>query len=582
MDFIGKHTIVWFTFFLCYHFLGAGLSGQEIELYPDAKTDRINSFDLFGFPEFIVECSEQTTPGYYVFEISPYLAIIDHYGNPMFYNEIPGGLKNFEPQADGQFSYYNIQDRRFFIMNELYQVTDTFEVLNGLITDFHEFHLFSNGNSILLATDPRQVDMSQVIEGGNPAATVTGMVFQKLDADRNLLFQWSSWDHFDILDCDTNLVDLTSQIIDLVHGNSIAIDFDYHFLLSSRHLSEITKINRVTGEIMWRLGGKNNEFTFINDPIGFSGQHSAIRMPYGYLGLFDNGLKRIPQYSRGIKYEINELDKTVSLVEEFRFSPDVYSSLMGSLALMPNNHVLVGWGINSSDAFLTEYDQEGTACTTISIPEAFIKGSYRVSFLKQIQSFFSLNKDTLDFGNVEMGDSTILNVEIRNEANYSATLFEFSEESDQFTLLDPLPIQIAEGGIETISLKFKPAGTPVNFIPAYLNFRVDSMFEGEHMVACRLMLQGSSQETSSTGEYQAGQGLNIFPNPFHDLISIENTKDVMSVVIWSMTGEKVFQIQNENQEHLILDQNHLNPGIYFINFLYSDGHNELRKIIKIK
>ena len=576
-----KHTIVWFTLFLGYYFFANGLSGQEIEIYPDAKTDRINSFDLFGFPEFIVESSEQTTPGYYVFEIASCLAIIDHYGNPMFYNEIPGGVRNFEPQPDRQFSYYNIQDRRFYIMNELYQVTDTFEVLNGLFTDFHEFHLFSNGNSILMATDPRQVDMSQVIEGGNPAATVTGMVFQELDADRNLLFQWSSWDHFDILDCDTNLVDLTSQIIDLVHGNSIAIDFDYHFLLSSRHLSEITKINRVTGEIMWRLGGKNNEFTFINDPIGFSGQHSAIRMPYGYLGLFDNGLKRIPQYSRGIKYEINELDKTVSLVEEFRFSPDVYSSLMGSLALMPNNHVLVGWGINSSDAFLTEYDQEGTACTTISIPE-FIKGSYRVSFLKQIQSFFSLNKDTLDFGNVEMGDSTILNVEIRNEANYSATLFEFSEESDQFTLLDPLPIQIAEGGIETISLKFKPAGTPVNFIPAYLNFRVDSMFKGEHMVACRLMLQGSSQETSSTGEYQAGQGLNIFPNPFHDLISIENTKDVMSVVIWSMTGEKVFQIQNENQEHLILDQNHLNPGIYFINFLYSDGHNELRKIIKIK
>ena len=580
MVFAGKHTIGIVTILVLHLFCSTGLSGQEIELYPDARTDRVNSFELFDFPEFTVGSSEQATPGYYVFEIASYLTILDHYGNPMFFNGIPGGVRNFEPQPNGQFSYYHIPDRRFYVMNELYQVTDTFEVLNGLITDFHEFHLFSNGNSILIAMDPRQVDMSQVIEGGNPTATICGLVFQELDADRNLLFQWSSWDHFDILDCDTNLVDLTSQIIDLVHGNSIAIDFDGHFLLSSRHLSEITKINRVTGDIMWRLGGKNNEFTFINDPIRFSGQHSAIRMPYGYLGLFDNGLNRLPQYSRGVKYEMNELEKTVSMVKEFRFSPDVYSPQMGNIALMPNNHVLVGWGRNSASVFLTEYDQEGNVCSTISLLETAIYESYRISFLKQIQSFFSINKDTLDFGFVEMGDSVILNVEIKNNAGYSATLYDFSVNSDQFIFLDTLPIQIGKEGINEISIKYKPSGTLIDLIPAYLNFRVDSMFEEEHLVACRLMLQGTSQATSSTGKYQTSRGVNIFPNPFHDLISIENTEDVMSVVIWSITGKKVFQMQNDSQGRLMLNQNHLNPGIYIIEILFRDGTGEFVKVVK--
>ena len=34
-----------------------------------------------------------------------------------------------------------------------------------------------------------------------------------------------------------------------------------HLLISSRHMDEVTKIDRQTGEIIWRLGGKNNDFT---------------------------------------------------------------------------------------------------------------------------------------------------------------------------------------------------------------------------------------------------------------------------------------------------------------------------------
>ncbi len=60
-------------------------------------------------------------------------------------------------------------------------------------------------------------------------------------------------------------------------------------LLSFRHLNEVTKIDSSSGEIIWRLGGKQNQFTFLGDTMPFSAQHDARRIANGNLTLFDNG-----------------------------------------------------------------------------------------------------------------------------------------------------------------------------------------------------------------------------------------------------------------------------------------------------
>jgi hypothetical protein len=465
-------------------------------------------------------------------------------------------------------------------MNSFYQVTDTFEVLGGFLTDFHEFRLLSNGNSIMVAVDARLVDMSQVVEGGNPNATLMGLVFQELDKDRNLLFEWSSWDHFDILDCDTNLVDLTSQVIDLIHGNSISIDFDGHYILSSRHLSEITKIDRTNGEIIWRLGGKNSEFTFIDDPIGFSGQHTAIRMPYGNLGLFDNGLNRLPQYSRGIIYQMNELEKTVSMVKEFRHSPDVYSPEMGNFALMPGNHVLIGWGKNSANAFLTEFDQNGTICTSISIPGTTIYSSYHISFIEQLQSVISINEDTIDFGYVERGDSAILVLELLNEGPDPATLFAFFDETGQFGIVDTLPLEMTGSAAEQVRLKFKPTEEGNFDTPIYLRFRLDSTIDDDHMIACRVMLKASSTTTSSEGNYTVDREFRIFPNPFTSLLFIEGADNIEKVVLWTVMGRKMYQIENRSEERIQVNLSGFPAGIYVVEVISRDSTHGFVKVVK--
>src|SRR5690606_12141524 len=125
--------------------------------------------------------------------------------------------------------------------------------------------------------------------------------------------------------------------------NSVAVDPDGNYMICNRLLSEITKVDRNTGEIIWRLGGKHNQFTFIdenqnNAPIYFSMQHDIRILPNGNLTIFDNGDQHDPRYSRGVEYEIDEVNKTAKMVWEYVAPVDVFSQSNGSLQRLPNGN----------------------------------------------------------------------------------------------------------------------------------------------------------------------------------------------------------------------------------------------------
>ncbi len=72
----------------------------------------------------------------------------------------------------------------------------------------------------MFSYDRQLVGMDTVVTGGNPNAVVTGVVLQELDEDKNLVFQWRSWDHFKITDATDDII-LTDSLIDYVHANAI-------------------------------------------------------------------------------------------------------------------------------------------------------------------------------------------------------------------------------------------------------------------------------------------------------------------------------------------------------------------------
>ena len=294
-----------------------------------------------------------------------YLMILDNTGEPVYYKPIPANGRidavDFKKQPNGQLTYWDQASKAYLVMDSSYTVVDSYQVGNGYETDSHELKILPGGYALLMSYDPQPVDMSQIVAGGVPTATVVGLIIQELDPSRNVIFQWRSWDYIPITD---TYQSLTGANIGYVHGNAIELDNDGNLLISSRHLSEITKINRRTGDVMWRLGGKQNEFTFLNTDRVFSHQHDIRRQANGNITLFDNGVGLAPQYSRAVEYELDEVNKIATQVWEYRNVPDTFSFAAGSMQRLPNGNSLIGWGIEGPTSHnpltLTEVKPDGS------------------------------------------------------------------------------------------------------------------------------------------------------------------------------------------------------------------------------
>jgi hypothetical protein len=293
--------------------------------------------------------------------VPSYLMILENDGTPLFYRKLSGVGLDFKMQPAGQLTYFDAAAKGFYALNARYDAVDSFRCGNGYSTDGHDLILLPNGHAVLMSYDPQVVDLSAL--GGRSNAIVIGLIIQELDEGKDVAFQWRSWDHFQITDVVSH--SLTTAVVDYVHGNSIDVDPDGNLILSSRHMNEVTKISRTTGEVLWRLGGRNNQFTFINDAILFSHQHDVRRLPNGHITMFDNGNFRQPQFSRAVEYAIDEVQRTATLVWQYRLNPDVFGFAFGSVQRFSNGNTLICWG--PARPSLTEVAPDGTIVSTLSL-----------------------------------------------------------------------------------------------------------------------------------------------------------------------------------------------------------------------
>ncbi len=305
---------------------------------------------------------------------TPYIMILENDGHPVFYRRMPSRARDFKVQPTGLLTYrlgppYDM----FFGMDSTYAVIDTFRAGHGYGTDEHELQMLPNGHVLLIALDPQQMDLSSVVQGGKQNAVVIGNHVQELDTNGNVVFEWRCWDHFAITDADH--VDLTANTIDYVHMNAISIDTDGNLVISSRHLSELTKINRTTGEIMWRLGGKNNQFLFSGTEPGFTWQHDARALGGGRYSLFDNGNWNTPPETRVLEYQLDTVHAGATLAWQYSHDPPYYTWWMGNAQRLPNGNTLIGWA-DASLPKLTEVT--GTGETVLEMDFTSPAHCYRV------------------------------------------------------------------------------------------------------------------------------------------------------------------------------------------------------------
>lgn len=325
------------------------------------------------------------SPGYYLLAptLNTNLNLVDHGG--WLVHRIPAtSAINLQRHADGTFTYFVPRVGHIRMDSTLTTPIDTINSINGS-TDFHEVRILRNGNYLVLAAKPRTVDMSAIVEGGKVDALVGDALLEEQRADGTVVWSWNSKDHTSILDA-TSDIELKGGTVDYIHVNSVIEDTDGNLLISARHFDEIIKIDRSSGAIKWRLGGKSskhNQFRWLNDTVngywGFSHQHTISRTTGGRLLLFDNGNLKTPEYSRAVEYEIDEAARTIRRVWQYRPAKDIAARTMGSVERMPNGGTLICWGRNFDRMILTELDSNDNVVYELKNTESTNTASYRAA-----------------------------------------------------------------------------------------------------------------------------------------------------------------------------------------------------------
>lgn len=370
-----------------------------------------NAADVFA--NLRVRVLKNPAPGYYYMSqaSSDSLGLMDHAGQ--FTQRYASDVAlTFYPTGTNETIEYVGVAKNYIVRNNKQQVLRTLTTVGEFSPDFHEGTKLSNGNYLLLTYEIKTMDLSAIATGGNPTASVMGAVLQEVTPTGSLVWSWNSLDYIPVSHA-TSDVDLSQQVVDYIHVNSVAEEPDGTFLVSGRHTDAIYKISRTTKNIVWTLGGVNakvNDFTYLNDNIGgkygFSHQHSISRRSNGNLIMFDNGNLRDNPYSRMVEYELNESSKTIKSVRVLRHSPDVYSSSMGSVQELPNGTFLVGWGNNESGIIATEFAGNGDVLVEIDNPTPAVISSYRVSKSTMSLNYGIKNVSAASTFTITNGDST--------------------------------------------------------------------------------------------------------------------------------------------------------------------------------
>jgi hypothetical protein len=275
---------------------------------------------------------------------------MDSDGNIIYTEDM--GLKGWawKVNENNQITYFDRQSKGWFVMDSLENITDTVYCQNGYQADNHDFLALENGNYVIFAYDEQPYATDTISPDGSSNASVIGLVIQELDPDHNVVFEWKSCDHFFMSNYPN--INFNPNVIDFLHCNAIDIDEDGHFLISNRNISEITKIHRTTGEIIWRFGGSQSDFEFTND-YPFSKQHCIKSLGNNHYLLFDNGnqsdtytggIKR----SRGVEYALDLNDFTATKTWDYVHSDSLFTPSIGSIQRLDNGNTLINFGNNQN------------------------------------------------------------------------------------------------------------------------------------------------------------------------------------------------------------------------------------------
>jgi hypothetical protein len=222
---------------------------------------------------------------------TPYETVVDQHAVPSWFEQSNGS--DLKPVSLGDTRYYLARhaDGGGYRIDELDSRFRTIRShqLDGIpaSTDFHDSELLPDGRALLLGYQGASRNGHSYLDA----------VIQIVGTDGAADFSWNSKDHVDPAEA---YVDGGQG--DYAHINALQyLPASGDILASFRNLSQVMLIagpddpDHTPGDVIWRLGGEQNDFTFLDDPYGGNcAQHMARLLPDGHLMLFDNGSRADP------------------------------------------------------------------------------------------------------------------------------------------------------------------------------------------------------------------------------------------------------------------------------------------------
>jgi Arylsulfotransferase (ASST) len=243
----------------------------------------------------------------------------------------------------------------YVIFDSSYREVRRVRAGNGYRGDLHEFSITPQDTALLTAYAETRADLSPI--GGPNDAPVWDGIAQELDLETGeVLFEWHSLDHVGVGESYRPPPEDPDEPLDYFHINSIEVEPDGNFLIDAKGTYAVYKVNRESGEVLWRLGGKRSDFE-MGEGTRTVSQHDARRQEDGTITIFDNGAPpELHDQSRGIVVELDEEAMRATLVREYTHPEAPLATSQGNMQVLPNGNVFVGWG---TEPFTSEYSKEG-------------------------------------------------------------------------------------------------------------------------------------------------------------------------------------------------------------------------------
>jgi hypothetical protein len=230
------------------------------------------------------------------------------------------------------------------IADSSYRVIATVKGGNGYPADIHEFRVTPQGTALITAYRPVRWDI-RPLGGPRGRALLDSMALEIDIKTGHVLFEWHSLGHIPLKESYSHFNPKTGSPVDYTHVNSVALDDDGNVLVSARNTSTVYKVDRRTGRILWRLGGKRSSFK-LPKYARFVGQHDFTRAEDGTYTLFDNAnlLPPAKWASRGLVFSIDPGARKARLVHAFKQPQGRGTTTQGGVQVLSDDHYVVGWG----------------------------------------------------------------------------------------------------------------------------------------------------------------------------------------------------------------------------------------------